>query len=85
MINRLILDNKDKLENDPHDTFADYAIYDFLYSKDNIQLEASTKFIDDLVSLKKEAGEYWAGIVKKYFISAHTVMVSYKQTIVTQK
>jgi Zn-dependent M16 (insulinase) family peptidase len=76
VINRLILDAKDKIENHPHDTFADFMIYDFLYSQsDSNQLESRTKLMIEFKSLASESAEFWANLVKQYFITAPVVMV----------
>ncbi|KAK3733082.1 hypothetical protein QZH41_008418 [Actinostola sp. cb2023] len=75
VINRLILDDKDKIENDPHDTLADLAIFDFLYSQNVGELEQRTKFIEECKRLKSESADYWASLVDRYFISANIVTV----------
>ncbi|XP_031560013.1 uncharacterized protein C05D11.1-like [Actinia tenebrosa] len=75
VINRLILDAKDKIENDSHHTFADFMIFDFLYSKSNDQLESRTKLITELENLACESADYWAKLVKQYFVTAPVVTV----------
>ena len=75
VINRLILDEKDKIENHSHDTFADYMIYDFLYSKGADQLEPRTKLITELKSLASESADYWAKLVEQYFVTAPVITV----------
>lgn len=75
VINRLILDAKDKIENHSHDTFADYMIFDFLYSKSCDQLEPRTKQIAELKSLASESADYWAKLVEQYFVTAPVVTV----------
>ncbi|XP_048587317.1 uncharacterized protein C05D11.1 isoform X1 [Nematostella vectensis] len=75
VIHRVILDTKDKIENDPHDTFADLVIYDFLYSHSSKELEKRADFIHELTSLQSEGEQYWKEFLKSYFVKAPLVMV----------
>lgn len=76
VIHRKILDTKNRFENYPHDTFADAIVGDFLYSSKPEDLQARLNTIQDLEKLQHESVDYWLALLKKYFISSPSVVVS---------
>lgn len=78
VIHRKILDTKDKFEDDPHDTFADALVGDFLYSIKPQDLQTRIGVIQDLEKLRNEPVDYWVDFLKKYFILSPGVVVREK-------
>ena len=76
VIHRRILDTKDKFEKNPHDTFADIIVADFLYSSKPEELQTRANVIQDLEKLKNESVNFWVSCLRKYFVSSPSVVVS---------
>lgn len=76
VIHRKILDTKNRLENRPHDTFADVLVRDFLYSTKSEDLKERMEIIQRLEKLRQESVTFWVDFLKKYFISSRSVSVS---------
>ena len=76
VIHRRILDTKDKFEKNPHDTFADIIVADFLYSSKLEELQTRANVFQDLEKLKNESVNFWVSCLKKYFVSSPSVVVS---------
>ncbi|XP_015753163.1 PREDICTED: uncharacterized protein C05D11.1-like [Acropora digitifera] len=75
VIHRKILETKDKFEKNPHDTFADIIIGDFLYSSKPEELQARANVIQDLEKLQSEPVNFWVSCLNKYFVLSPSVVI----------
>lgn len=84
VIHRKILETKDKFEKNPHDTFADIIIGDFLYSSKPEELQARANVIQDLEKLQNEPVNFWVSCLNKYFVLSPSVVVSKEYKEITK-
>ena len=84
VIHRKILETKDKFEKNPHDTFADIIIGDFLYSSKQEEFKARANVIQDLEKLQNEPVNFWVSCLNKYFVLSPSVVVSKEYKEITK-
>ncbi|KIL70742.1 hypothetical protein M378DRAFT_6664 [Amanita muscaria Koide BX008] len=76
VINRDERQLRRKLESAKGDAFSANIVTDFLYgAEDGSELKASTDEINQYAELRRWTNEQWSGLLRKYYIDSHAIVV----------